>query len=130
MIFLIFLLFPFYWMIITTFGPMVSSTSPGIGLITGRSGRGSDYGAPRYLLATTRVWMWNTAHIAVVSTAISLFAAYLPALSRLNFKGAACSATIFVTYLGRRRCCSFRCPRSYAPSLGDTPWSLILSYPT
>ena len=31
----------------------------------------------------------------------------------------------------RRRCCSFRCPRSSATiRLGDTPWSLILTYPT
>ena len=78
--------------------------------------------------------MWNTTFIAVVATAISLFCGVLAgyALSRLNFKGAALlGTTIFITYLVPQTLLFIPLSeiiRTY--SLGDTPWSLILSYPT
>jgi multiple sugar transport system permease protein len=65
---------------------------------------------------------------------ISLFCGVLAgyALSRLNFKGAALlGTTIFVTYLVPQTLLFIPLSeiiRTY--SLGDTPWSLILSYPT
>jgi multiple sugar transport system permease protein len=70
----------------------------------------------------------------VVATAISLFCGVLAgyALSRLNFKGAALlGTTIFITYLVPQTLLFIPLSeiiRTY--SLGDTPWSLILSYPT
>ena len=78
--------------------------------------------------------MWNTTFIAVVATAISLFCGVLAgyALSRLSFKGAALlGTTIFITYLVPQTLLFIPLSeiiRTY--SLGDTPWSLILSYPT
>jgi multiple sugar transport system permease protein len=136
-LFLIFLLFPFYWMIITTFRPDNELYIPW------RNPRykplwtwNPTLAHLKYLQNETTfwLWMWNTTFIAVVSTAISLvcgvFAGY--ALSRLNFKGAALLGTgIFVTYLVPQTLLFIPLAeiiRAY--NIGDTPWSLILTYPT
>jgi multiple sugar transport system permease protein len=136
-IFLIFLLFPFYWMVITTFRPDNELYIP--------------WRNPRYKPlwtwnpttahlhylhgeTTFWLWMWNTTFIAVISTAISLvcgvFAGY--ALSRLNFRMAGLLGTgIFVTYLVPQTLLFIPLAeiiRAY--NIGDTPWSLILTYPT
>ena len=135
--FVIFLLFPFYWMIVTTVRPDSELYRP--------------WNAPNYtpfwtlqptlehieylftetLFAT---WMWNTMLIALVSTAISLvsgvFAGY--ALSRLKFPFAGSLGTgIFITYLVPQTLLFIPLAdviRNFR--LGDTPWSLILTYPT
>ena len=89
-LFLIFLLFPFYWMVITSVRPDGELYRPWNSV---------NYNPfwtwkPtldhfRYLFEETlfAAWLWNTMFIALVSTAISLvcgvFAGY--ALSRLNF---------------------------------------------
>jgi len=90
----------------------------------------------RYLFEETlfAAWLWNTTFIAIVSTAISLvcgvFAGY--ALSRLNFPFAGSLGTgIFITYLVPQTLLFIPLAeiiRNYR--LGDTPWSLILTYPT
>src|SRR5262245_57535485 len=118
--FLVFLLFPFYWMIITSFRPDGElyrpwnavnynpfwTTNPTLEHM-------------RYLFQETLFssWLWNTTFIALVSTAISLvcgvFAGY--ALSRLNFPFAVVSAPASSSPIWcRRPCCSFRWPRSFA----------------
>ena len=79
-------------------------------------------------------WLWNTMFISLLSTAIALvcgvFAGY--ALSRLNFRFAGSLGTgIFVTYLVPQTLLFIPLSeiiRNY--HLGDTPWSLILTYPT
>jgi multiple sugar transport system permease protein len=163
-LFLIFLLFPFYWMVITTFRPDGELYRPW---------RAANYNpfwtwAPtldhvKYLFQETMfaTWLWNTMFISLLATAIALvcgvFAGYalsrlnFPfagslataislfcgvlagyALSRLNFKGAALlGTTIFVTYLVPQTLLFIPLSeiiRNYR--LGDTPWSLILTYPT
>jgi multiple sugar transport system permease protein len=136
-IFLIFLLFPFYWMIITTFRPDNELYIPW------RNPRYTPLWTWNPTLAHLRylnnettfwIWMWNTTFIAVVATAISLVCGVLAgyALSRLNFKGAALLGTgIFITYLVPQTLLFIPLAeiiRAY--NIGDTPWSLILTYPT
>ena len=136
-IFLIFLLFPFYWMIITTFRPDGELYIPWYRANYRPFWTWNPTTAHlKYLFGETTfaIWMWNTTFIAVVATAISLFCGVLAgyALSRLTFKGAALlGTTIFITYLVPQTLLFIPLSeiiRTY--SLGDTPWSLILSYPT
>ncbi|MBW8269854.1 carbohydrate ABC transporter permease [Caldovatus aquaticus] len=135
--FVFLLLFPFYWMIITAVRPDAELYRP--------------WNAPnyapfwtanptlehiRYLLEETlfSTWMLNTMIIALVSTLISLvcgvFAGY--ALARLNFPFAGGLGTgIFVTYLVPQTLLFIPLSdivRNFR--LGDTPWALILTYPT
>jgi len=131
------LLFPFYWMIVTTVRPDKELYRP--------------WSAPNYapfwtsdptlvhikfLLEETlfSTWMWNTMLIAIASTIISLicglFAGY--ALSRLKFPFAGSLGTgIFITYLVPQTLLFIPLAdviRNFG--LGDTPWALILTYPT
>ena len=104
-LFIIWLLFPFYWMIVTSVRPDAELYRP--------------WNAPNYtpfwtlhptlvhikdLLTETlfSTWMMNTMLIATVSTLISLFCGLLAgyALSRLKFRFAGTIGTgIFITYL-------------------------------
>jgi multiple sugar transport system permease protein len=135
--FLIFLLFPFYWMVITTIKPdgelynawNQSKFSPFWTL------NPTSYHITTLLKETLfSTWLWNTMFIAAVSTIISLicgvFAGY--ALSRLKFPFAGGLGTgIFITYLVPQTLLFIPLAdiiREYR--LGDTPWSLILTYPT
>jgi multiple sugar transport system permease protein len=136
-VFIFGLLFPFYWMIITTVRPDAELYRP--------------WNAPNYTpFWTTRptwehilylleetlfsTWMLNTMFIALVSTAISLFCGLLAgyALSRLKFRYAGTLGTgIFVTYLVPQTLLFIPLAdiiRNF--KLGDTPWALILTYPT
>ena len=135
--FVVVLLFPFYWMIITTIRPDGELYRP--------------WNAKNYnpfwtwhptwehvqlLLEETEflTWLWNTMVIAFAATVISLicgvFAGY--ALSRLKFRWAGFLGTgIFVTYLVPQTLLFIPLAdiiRNFR--LGDTPWSLILTYPT
>jgi multiple sugar transport system permease protein len=136
-LFVFLLLFPFYWMVITTVRPDAELYRP--------------WNAPNYtpfwttqptlehvwyLLEETlfSTWMLNTMVIALVSTMISLFCGVLAgyALSRLNFPFAGSLGTgIFVTYLVPQTLLFIPLAdivRNFR--LGDTPWALILTYPT
>ncbi len=136
-LFLIFLLFPFYWMLITTFRPDGELYRPW---------RAVNY-TPfwtwnptldhiKYLFNETMfaTWLWNTMFIALASTVISLICGVLAgyALARLNFPYAGSLGTgIFITYLVPQTLLFIPLSeiiRNY--KLGDTPWSLILTYPT
>jgi multiple sugar transport system permease protein len=129
----IILLFPFYWMLITSIKTNRELIDLG--------------GLPfwvfeptlehyRYLFAETGFLRWalNTLTISVVATAISLACSILAgyALARLRFRGAgAMAGAIFVTYL---------VPQTllFVPllevvrqlGLSNTLWSMILTYPT
>jgi multiple sugar transport system permease protein len=136
-IFVFSLLFPFYWMMVTAVRPDAELYRP--------------WNAPNYapfwtarptlehvwyLLEETlfSTWMLNTMLIALVSTAISLLCGVLAgyALSRLNFPFAGSLGTgIFVTYLVPQTLLFIPLAdivRNFR--LGDTPWALILTYPT
>ena len=136
-LFIIVLLFPFYWMIITTFRPDGELYRP--------------WNAPnympfwtnnptlehiKYLFEETNFarWMFNTMFIALVSTVISLFCGVLAgyALARLNFPWAGGLGTmIFITYLVPQTLLFIplaQIIRNF--ELGDTPWAVILTYPT
>jgi multiple sugar transport system permease protein len=136
-LFVFLLLFPFYWMVITTVRPDAELYRP--------------WNAPNYtpfwttqptlehvwyLLEETlfSTWMLNTMVVALVSTMISLFCGVLAgyALSRLNFPFAGSLGTgIFVTYLVPQTLLFIPLAdivRNFR--LGDTPWALILTYPT
>ena len=131
--FLFVLLFPFYWMAIT-------SVKPDNELLS-RDGNPFWVVAPtlahfKKLLFDTAYpeWLWNTVLVSVVSTGASLIASVLAAyaIERLRFQGAKqVGLSIFLAYL---------VPPSilFIPlaaiitnlGLADTRWALILTYPT
>ncbi len=135
--FIVMLLFPFYWMVITTFRPDGELYRPW---------NAKNYNPfwtwnptldhIRMLLEETlfSTWLWNTMLISLASTIISLicgvFAGY--ALSRLKFRFAGTMGTgIFITYLVPQTLLFIPLAdiiRNF--HLGDTPWALILTYPT
>src|SRR6266404_852610 len=136
-LFLLFLLFPFYWMVITSVRPDGELYRPWNSVNYNPFWTWKPtWDHVRYLFDETLFasWLWNTMFIALVSTAISLvcgvFAGY--ALSRLNFPFAGSLGTgIFITYLVPQTLLFIPLAeiiRNYR--LGDTPWSLILTYPT
>ena len=132
-VFLIVLLFPFYWMVITSFKPNAELLS--------RDGN------PFWVLAPTLAhfekllfntaypeWMWNTVIVSVVATftslAASVFAAY--AIERLRFRGSRqAGMAIFLAYLVPPSIL-FIPLAAIVFNLGlfDTRWALILTYPT
>jgi multiple sugar transport system permease protein len=132
-IFVFVLLFPFYWMVIT-------SVKPNNELL-------SRDGNPFWVIQPTLEhfhkllfktaypeWLWNTVFISVIATVVSLVCAVLAAyaIERLRFKGSRqVGLGIFLAYL---------VPPSilFSPlstivfklGLFDTRWALILTYPT
>jgi multiple sugar transport system permease protein len=136
-VFILFTLFPFYWMGVTAFRP-----DPELY----RSWRAAN-ATPFWtidptlehfkgLLESTEFlqWLGNTMLIATVSTIISLicgmFAGY--ALARLRFKGAEFLGTaIFITYLVPQTLLFIPLADIIRNmQLGNTPWALMLTYPT
>jgi multiple sugar transport system permease protein len=136
-LFLIFLLFPFYWMVITTFRPdnelYIAWQRPAY---TPFWTWHPTLDHIRFLFRETAfaTWLWNTMFISICSTIISLVCGVLAgyALSRLNFPFAGgLGTTIFITYLVPQTLLFIPLSeiiRNY--NLGDTPWALILTYPT
>jgi multiple sugar transport system permease protein len=137
LVFILFTLFPFYWMAVTAFRP-----DPELY----RSWRAAN-ATPFWtlepslehfkgLLESTEFmqWLWNTMLIATVSTIISLicgmFAGY--ALARLRFRGSEFLGTaIFITYLVPQTLLFIPLADIIRNmQLGNTPWALMLTYPT
>jgi multiple sugar transport system permease protein len=135
--FILGLLFPFYWMVVTTLRPDGELYRPW---------NHAQY-APfwtsdptldhvKNLIQETLfgVWMWNTMLIALVATLISLLCGVIAgyALARLRFRYAGLLGTgIFITYLVPQTLLFIPLAeiiRNYR--IGDTPWALILTYPT
>ena len=136
-VFILGLLFPFYWMLVTTLKPDGELYRPW------NHAQYSPFwtSAPtldhvKNLLQETLfgTWMWNTMLIATVATLISLFCGVIAgyALARLRFRWAGLLGTaIFVTYLVPQTLIFIPLSdiiREY--NIGDTPWALILTYPT
>lgn len=136
-LYLIGLLFPFYWMLVTSFRPDHELY---------RSWRAAT-NTPLWTLNPTLEhfvylfqntvfgrWLYNTMFIAIISTFISLFCGLLAgyALARLRFPMAGGLGTsIFVTYLVPPTLLFIPLAaviRNFR--LQDSPWALILTYPT
>jgi multiple sugar transport system permease protein len=133
-IFIFVLLFPFYWMAVTTFKPndelfnfrdhnpfwVVSPTLANI----------------EKLLFQTQYpeWLLNTMVIAISATVLSIFASVLAAyaITRLRFKGAQTTGLlIFLAYLVPPSILFIPLATMvYGLDLYDTNWALILTYPT
>jgi len=135
--FILFTLFPFYWMAVTAFRPDEELYR------TWRQASATPFWTLeptlehfRNLLRTTAFpqWLWNTMLIATVSTIISLicgmFAGY--ALARLKFRGSEFLGTvIFITYLVPQTLLFIPLADIIrSMQLGNTPWALMLTYPT
>ncbi|MBM3353207.1 MAG: carbohydrate ABC transporter permease [Betaproteobacteria bacterium] len=136
-VFIVFTLFPFYWMAVTAMRP------DGELYRTFRQANATPFWTLeptlehfKGLLQTTAFpqWLWNTMLIAVVSTIISLicgmFAGY--ALARLKFRGSEFLGTIiFITYLVPQTLLFIPLADIIRNmQLGNTPWALMLTYPT
>jgi multiple sugar transport system permease protein len=133
-IFLLVLLFPFYWMGVTTFKPndelynfkahnpfwISSPTLANVNKLLFQT----DYPA----------WLWNTMLVAVSATFLSIFASVLAAyaITRLRFRGAqTVGLLIFLAYLVPPSILFIPLATMvYGLDLYDTPWALILTYPT
>ncbi len=134
LIILLVLLFPFYWMAVTAVKPKeqlldLNTYSPYFTL------------SPTFehiyaLIFQTDypLWLWNTMFVAVSATVLSLiastFAAY--AITRIRFKGAqALGGIIFLAYLVPPSILFIPLATViYQYGLFDTPFALILTYPT
>jgi len=136
-LFIIALLFPFYWMMVTTLKPDGELYRPwNHPLYSPFWTSAPTLDHVRNLLQDTLfgTWMWNTMLIATVATLISLFCGVIGgyALARLRFGWAGLLGTaIFVTYLVPQTLIFIPLSdiiREYR--IGDTSWALILTYPT
>jgi multiple sugar transport system permease protein len=130
---LIFALFPFYWMAVTSLKPNQELYNRKIMPMIAHNPTLQHYVD---LISETNFlqWTWNTFVVAIVSTAISLLFGTMLAypLARIRFAGAALvSFAIAATYLVPQ-------PLLFVPladiinrlGLGDTLTSVILTYPT
>jgi multiple sugar transport system permease protein len=135
--FIVALLFPFYWMVVTTVRPDGELYRPwNHPLYSPFWTSHPTFEHVRDLLQETlfNTWMLNTMFIALVATLISLVCGVIAgyALARLTFRWAGVLGTaIFVTYLVPQTLLFIPLAeiiRDY--HLGDTPWALILTYPT
>jgi multiple sugar transport system permease protein len=133
-IFVFVLLFPFYWMTVTTFKPNDE-------LFNFRDHNPFWIGSPTLanvekLLFQTQYpeWLLNTMVIAVSATFVSIFASVLAAYAivRLRFKGAQITGLlIFLAYLVPPSILFIPLATMvYGLDLYDTNWALILTYPT
>ena len=132
-VFLIVLLFPFYWMAITSVKPdgeLLSRTGNPFWVIN------ATLTHFHHLLFETSFpeWAWNTVLISVVSTAFSLFASVLAAyaIERLRFRGAKhIGLAIFLAYLVPPTILFIPLANVvFKLGLFDTRMALILTYPT
>jgi multiple sugar transport system permease protein len=132
-VFLIVLLFPFYWMAITSVKPEAELLS--------REGNPFWVIAPtiehfhKLLFKTSfPAWLWNTVLVSVVATGASLVASVLAAyaIERLRFKGSRHTGlAIFLAYLVPPSILFIPLANVvFKLGLFDTRWALILTYPT
>lgn len=130
---MILLLFPFYWMLLTSFksDPELYNVRLNPLLVYHPS-----LGQLRHLFMQTHYvrWLCNTLFIAVCSTFISLVASLLAAygIQRLQFRGSgSLGVAIFLSYLVPPTILFIPLANIiFSFGLWNTPWSLILTYPT
>ncbi len=132
-LFVFVLLFPFYWMVVTSVKPDKELLS--------RDGNPFWVVEPtlahfKKLLFDTAYpeWLWNTVLVSVVATAFSLFASVLAAyaIERLRFRGSRhVGLSIFLAYLVPPSILFIPLATIvFKLGLFDTRWALILTYPT
>jgi multiple sugar transport system permease protein len=132
-VFLFVLLFPFYWMVMTTFKPDEELLSH----------EGNPFWVVNPTLAHVKKllfdtpypdWLWNTVLVSVVSTALSLFCSVLAAyaIERLRYRGSRyVGASIFLAYLVPPSILFIPLATMvYKLDLFDTRLALIFTYPT
>ena len=131
--FLLVLLFPFYWMAITTFKPNEELLSR----------EGNPFWVHNPTLAHVKkllfdtsypAWLWNTVLVSVTATILSLFMSVLAAyaIERLRFRGSRyVGMAIFLAYLVPPSILFIPLATMvYKLHLFDTRLALILTYPT
>ncbi len=132
-VFLFVLLFPFYWMVMTSFKPdeeLVSKAANPFWIV-----RPTLAHFEKLLFRTDYpLWLWNTIVVSVVATFLSLFAAVLAAyaIERLRFRGSRqVGLSIFFAYLVPPSILFIPLALMvFRLGLFDTRWALILTYPT
>lgn len=131
--YLVFLLFPFYWMIITSFKRDVDIFVLEYNPFWIENFTGENY---RFLFTGTAFpeWVKNTLIVAVASTMVSLFCSVLIgyALARLRFPGSNfLGVGIFLAYLVPPTLLFLPLAQVIARyELFNTYWALIFTYPT
>ncbi len=130
---LLLILFPFYWMMVTSFKANAELTNLKLNPFYPHNPTLDHY--KRLLMQTNYPrWFWNTTYIAVISTGIAMVISILAgyALARLRFRGnSAVSGAIFVVYLVPTTLLFI--PMTQVISrfgLINNPIALILVYPT
>jgi multiple sugar transport system permease protein len=133
-IFIIVLLFPFYWMAVTTFKPndeLYNFKAHNPFWISSPTLANID---KLFFHTDYPEWLWNTMLVATSATFLSIFASVLAAyaITRLRFKGAqTVGLLIFLAYLVPPSILFIPLATMvYGLELYDTPWALILTYPT
>lgn len=130
---LILTLFPFYWMLVTSFKPDQELYSTKANPFLTLKPTLEHY---ELLFQKTRftIWIRNTLIVSIASTAISLFVSVLAgySLGRLRFRGAnVIGLAIFVTYLVPQTLLFLPLADMITRlKLNNSYWSLILVYPT
>jgi multiple sugar transport system permease protein len=133
LVFLIFLLFPFYWMILVSLKPTNDLFNTSQNPFWAQHVTLGNYA---YLFENTAFldWLKNSVIVAVCSTAISLFCSILIgyALARLSFPGSnVLGLAIFLAYLVPDTLLFLPLAQVIAKlGLYNTYWALILTYPT
>src|SRR5499426_713371 len=126
-------LFPFYWMVVTSIRPDAELYNVRMNPFFTLHPTFKHF-LDLFELTMFPRWAWNTLFIATVSTGISLFCGLLAgyALARLQFRWAPPLGTmIFITYLVPPTLLFIPLGDVVKTfGLGDTPWALILTYPT
>ena len=130
---LIVLLFPFYWMLVTSFKPDPEMYNLKLNPLWIQHPTLEHL---RQLIWHTTYlrWLSNTMFIALASTLISLTASLMAAygIQRLEFRGSGTlGVAIFLSYLVPPTILFIPLASIiYSFRLWDTPWALILTYPT
>ncbi len=132
-VFLFVLLFPFYWMAMTSFKPNEELVSRAANPFWIENPTLAHFHKLLFQTAYPQ-WMWNTILVSVVSTFASIAASVLAAyaIERLRFRGAKPTGlAIFLAYLVPPSIL-FIPLATIVFNLGlfDTRWALILTYPT
>jgi multiple sugar transport system permease protein len=130
---LVLILFPFYWMLVTSFKANAELTNLKLNPFYPHMPTLDHY---KKLLTQTAYgrWFWNTTYVAVLSTAISMVISILAgyALARLRFRGSSLfSGAIFIVYLVPTTLLFIPMAQVIARfDLINNPLALIIVYPT
>ena len=132
-IFVFVLLFPFYWMVITSVKPnneLLSRDGNPFWVIQPTL----EYFHKLLFKTAYPEWLWNTVFISVIATVVSLMCSVLAAyaIERLRFKGSRqVGLGIFLAYLVPPSILFIPLATIvFKLGLFDTRWALILTYPT